>query len=843
MTITDIARADEILSGKPARPEELVELASRLQSALEFTRVRKLLSPIVKAELDPALHNVIRRLLAFSISKDSDLLADLRFDTAIDVLSRDLDLTTTNDQASLGVAGAIYKGKWETFILRQDLETAIAFFLRAYQCGVEGDSGYSGAFAALLLTVLASLQQIQEKLSGLSSEAAPLRIAQADAIRRDMIEKLTPLNSSDWRCLLSLGAAHFGLRQYDQARETLRKAKALDGIGEREYESVGQELAAIASTLTLDDGSIDPEARAVVEDFLDEHGAGAATSFLGKVGLALSGGGFRASLFHVGVLAKLAELDMLRHVEVLSCVSGGSIIGAYYYLEVRRLLQAKPDDDITRQDYIDIVKRIEVEFVDGIQKNIRMRLISNLAGNIRIALNGHCTRTERAGRLYEEKLYSKITGSTDEIWLNELKIFPKGEVDGFHPIYHNWRRRAKVPILLLNATTLNTGHSWQFNTSWMGEPPAGIDSKVDGNSRLRRLRYSEAPPQHKRVRLGHAVAASACVPGVLEPLVLVDLFPDFTVRLVDGGVYDNQGTASLLDQNCTVVLCSDASGQMSDDKKSSEFPLSVMLRTSSILQARLRVAQSRDLTDRRRGNLLKGLMFLHMKLDLQSRPVNWIGAREPEERSWRQPDLDYSEVTSYGMRREIQSMLAGVRTDLDSFHDLEASALMISGFRMTESELPKSVPGFPLDTANPVAWRFLELEKSLTPNGKQFAKASNALNIAKMSAFKIWYLIPTLKLLGLATVAAIVVTVIWACFHYSSTPLITAGAIGIAIVTMAATAVLGKHAMTFFRARTTYHRVVIGLAVAVLAWLLTWIHLLVFDPMYLRYGKRDRFTV
>ena len=37
--------------------------------------------------------------------------------------------------------------------------------------------------------------------------------------------------------------------------------------------------------------------------------------FLGKVGLGLSGGGFRASLFHIGVLARLAELDILRHVE------------------------------------------------------------------------------------------------------------------------------------------------------------------------------------------------------------------------------------------------------------------------------------------------------------------------------------------------------------------------------------------------------------------------------------------------------------------------------------------------------------------------------------------------
>ncbi|MCP5188758.1 MAG: hypothetical protein H6991_13405, partial [Pseudomonadales bacterium] len=36
----------------------------------------------------------------------------------------------------------------------------------------------------------------------------------------------------------------------------------------------------------------------------------------GKLGLALSGGGFRAALFHIGVLARLAECDLLRHVAV-----------------------------------------------------------------------------------------------------------------------------------------------------------------------------------------------------------------------------------------------------------------------------------------------------------------------------------------------------------------------------------------------------------------------------------------------------------------------------------------------------------------------------------------------
>ena len=53
--------------------------------------------------------------------------------------------------------------------------------------------------------------------------------------------------------------------------------------------------------------------------------------------------------------------------------------------------------------------------------------------------------------------------------------------------------------------------------------------------------------------------------GLLEPLVLDGLYkgPDgekLSLQLIDGGVYDNQGTAGLLEQNCNVLVVSDASG-------------------------------------------------------------------------------------------------------------------------------------------------------------------------------------------------------------------------------------------------------------------------------------------
>ncbi len=48
---------------------------------------------------------------------------------------------------------------------------------------------------------------------------------------------------------------------------------------------------------------------------------------LGPIGLSLSGGGYRAAGFHLGVLGLLSEVGLLRNVAALSTVSGGMIVG------------------------------------------------------------------------------------------------------------------------------------------------------------------------------------------------------------------------------------------------------------------------------------------------------------------------------------------------------------------------------------------------------------------------------------------------------------------------------------------------------------------------------------
>jgi NTE family protein len=54
--------------------------------------------------------------------------------------------------------------------------------------------------------------------------------------------------------------------------------------------------------------------------------------FKQKLGLSLSAGGYRAAEFHLGTLKKLYEIGLLKKVDVLSTILGGSITGACYCL-------------------------------------------------------------------------------------------------------------------------------------------------------------------------------------------------------------------------------------------------------------------------------------------------------------------------------------------------------------------------------------------------------------------------------------------------------------------------------------------------------------------------------
>lgn len=67
---------------------------------------------------------------------------------------------------------------------------------------------------------------------------------------------------------------------------------------------------------------------------------------LGPLSLSLSGGGYRAAGFHLGVLGLLNDVGLLRNVSSLSTVSGGTIFGASWIVS---LLDGMPFADFREQ--------------------------------------------------------------------------------------------------------------------------------------------------------------------------------------------------------------------------------------------------------------------------------------------------------------------------------------------------------------------------------------------------------------------------------------------------------------------------------------------------------------
>ena len=135
----------------------------------------------------------------------------------------------------------------------------------------------------------------------------------------------------------------------------------------------------------------------------------------------------------------------------------------------------------------------------------------------------------------------------------------------------------------------------------------------------------------------------------------------------------------LLDQDCSAIIVSDASGQMGTQDDPNRGVIGVPLRSNSILMARVREAEYRELDARLRSSQLRNLMFIHIKKDLDVNPVDWINCQDPvDESDEARPIYKQGILTYYGILKEIQERLAGIRSDLDSFSDKEAFALMTS---------------------------------------------------------------------------------------------------------------------------------------------------------------------
>jgi NTE family protein len=253
-----------------------------------------------------------------------------------------------------------------------------------------------------------------------------------------------------------------------------------------------------------------------------------------RIGLALSGGGARAIAFHLGCLRALNELGILGNVQVLSTVSGGSVIGALY--------AASEDPFPVFEDRVravlarGLVKpaiRKVFTTLEGV-KALYCWLLLAFANTFLLALSWiawlisfflpqdkrHSWRIEQS-RAPLRRLASRTT-----ILLRVLE----------DEIFKGKRLRdlpSNGPLLIINAADLRTGSAFYFSP------------KSSGSWRIGEL-------GSPNTTVAHAVTASAVYPLLLPAL---DESLPFNrkdgsrrierVTLTDGGVYDNLGLAPL----------------------------------------------------------------------------------------------------------------------------------------------------------------------------------------------------------------------------------------------------------------------------------------------------------
>lgn len=229
-----------------------------------------------------------------------------------------------------------------------------------------------------------------------------------------------------------------------------------------------------------------------------------------RVAIALSGGGFRAALFHLGVLRRIAELGWLPRVDAISGVSGGSIIAAFAALRWAEMLS--DGGDATAFD-----RHVAGPFVTAVStRSILAEWLTRamFTGPVRV-FDRTFTRTTAFGDVLSESLYGN----------EPCTALPEN------------------PYTVLNATSLLSVRAWRFTRHGLGDSRIGYAVWNSANV----------------LPIGQAVAASAAFPPVLSPARISaseytfsgTMYRDAavevpnTIALTDGGVYENLGTEVL----------------------------------------------------------------------------------------------------------------------------------------------------------------------------------------------------------------------------------------------------------------------------------------------------------
>jgi len=267
-----------------------------------------------------------------------------------------------------------------------------------------------------------------------------------------------------------------------------------------------------------------------------------------KLALCVSGGGYRAMMFHLGVFWYLNDAGYLPKLDRVSSVSGGSITAG--------LLAIKWKD---------------LKFANGVAPNFGNTVV--------LPMRSMASTTIDAGSVISGALLPGVTIGDRIIRAYRKHLFGETTLQDM----------PDRPRFILGATNVQTGALFRFSKPYLAD-------------------YHIGRVLNPTVSMAAAVAASSAFPPVLSPASLELKHSDwtelktedcgvtpFTTKLVltDAGVYDNLGIEPVW-KTCKHVFVSDAGGRYQPDPDPHRDPVRHALRVQATTDNQVRSLRKRQ---------------------------------------------------------------------------------------------------------------------------------------------------------------------------------------------------------------------------------------------------------
>lgn len=360
------------------------------------------------------------------------------------------------------------------------------------------------------------------------------------------------------------------------------------------------------------------------------------------VGLCLSGGGFKAAIFHLGALERLNELGLLLSIDRISSVSGGSITAGWLGLNWAKLATTSTGAKPVAAGFDALIKKPLLRFAMSADVDV-----SSVVEGI---FSPKDSGAERLSAAYAKHLFGKAT-------LADL------------PAARNASGQRIAPSFKINATSFQHNSLWRMGRDYIANYEVGLFP-------------------NPAISLADAVAASSAFPPVLSPMKLDlrgltvrtgtegPLFkPPYSTRplVLDGGLYDNLGLETVW-KRCKTILVSNAGDP---------FPVDPSPATDWLSQPRRVISMMHRNEENHRLRWL----------------ISMAGARQRKVALWslRGAHTDFGLATSIGLGEPDASKARSQPVRLKPLSAAEARRLLQHGYSVADASLrsfmaPKSPP-------------------------------------------------------------------------------------------------------------------------------------------------------